>query len=134
MSIGTSIVNNFSLLVRIEQNLRKSINKNIQSDTLHNNLESAIDLFQKLEYELIENQDKIPDVQLFSILKKARHSLDYIKQVTKSKIATNHIPIIVPISEIMAFDAKLASSILLPFDGDCDKLSAFVDSVKFLKQ
>lgn len=32
-----------------------------------------------------------------------------------------------------AFDAKLAASILMPYDGDSNKLLAFVDGVKFLK-
>ncbi|XP_055527293.1 uncharacterized protein LOC129719904 [Wyeomyia smithii] len=31
------------------------------------------------------------------------------------------------------FDAKLAASILTPYDGDSEKLSAFVDGIKFLK-
>lgn len=123
---------NLDKLLRIEQNIRKSINKNTKPDTLQSNLVTARFLFQEIEKELIERQDEIADTQLFTYIKKARNAIGYIEQTCKSKIVKIPIPHNQNHTN-MAFDARLAASILLPFDGDSEKLSSFKDSVKFLK-
>lgn len=114
-------------LIRIEVNLRKSINKNITIDTLQTHLAKALQLYAQIDKNLLENQDSIPGTEFFTYIKKARNAIEYIKATVNSKrsnkMTTNNT----------VFDAKLAASILTPFDGDSEKLSAFIDGVKFLQ-
>lgn len=118
-------------LQKIEQNLRKSVNQVISAHTLLGHLENATELYGEIDELLIKNQDQIPDVEFFAFIKQSRNALSYIKESLRiRKINTNKT---MTTTSEAPFDAKLAASILTPFDGDASKLSAFVDGVKFLK-
>lgn len=126
------IIAKIASLQKIEQNLRKSINQNISSDTLTKHFDTAIKLFNEIDESLLQNQSNIPDTEFFCYLKQARNALHYIKESVerrrnfkKSKMPTE--------ATAPSFDVKLAASILLPYDGDDEKLPAFIDAVKLLK-
>lgn len=121
------LIQDLGNLIRLEQNLRKSINKNISNNTLQTNLAHALQLYEQIDKNLLENQEGIPDSEFFTYIKQARNAVEYIRTTVKSKQSSKMT------TSNAIFDAKLAASILIPFDGDSEKLSAFIDGVKFLQ-
>lgn len=122
-------------LQRIEQNFRKSMNHNISAHTLEKHVTTAANLFDEIDGLLLKNQDEIPDAEFFRYLKQARNALGYVKQsirvrIEKSKNSKMTTP---SADHTCTFDIKLAVSVLLPFDGNSEKLSAFIEDVTFLK-
>lgn len=72
-------------LLKIEQNLRRSINQNIHDDTLNKHLHTSHTLYNKLEQLLDEHQKSIPDREFFTYIKQGRNALNYITQTVKCR-------------------------------------------------
>lgn len=67
-------------LRKIEQNLRKSVNKQISRDTLIKHFNTAEALYVVLENLLDKAQKEIPDKEFFTYLKQARSTVDFIRR------------------------------------------------------
>lgn len=129
------IIEKVGILLKIEQHFRKSINQNISSNTLDAHFNKAIILFAEIDELLLKNQDEIPDKEFFTFTRQSRNAIEYIKESVRVRKVTkiNNLKQVEMATE-NPFDAKLAASVLMPFDGDAEKLSAFIDGVKFLKK
>lgn len=127
------IIEKLGILGKLEQNLRKSVNQALYSSTLQGHLEKAIKLYEEIDELLVKSQDKIPDKEFFTYLKRARNALTYIQEFVKVRVVRNNKPEQEKMTTETPFDVKLAAAILTPYDGDAEKLSAFVDGVKFLQ-
>lgn len=131
-----------SKLKDLYSNLRKSINNYITNETLTKKAELAKTLHSEIEQDLEINYNKYSDTEFNSLVKSTRNLYFEIQEIIELKLLQNRIKEnpktntrqdTMTQQQAAVFDVKLAASVLTPFDGDSEKLSAFVDGVKFLQ-
>lgn len=118
-------------LIKLSNNLKKSINTNYRKETLIAKSNYATELFSDIERSLLEFEDKIPLPKLNFLIKSSREAKLSIITIINNKLSlmTEENPIV----PIMAqFDVKMASSVLKTYDGSPEDLNAFTDGVNFL--
>lgn len=117
-------------LRKIRDNLKKSIYRQIPRENLETKLAIAEQLKDCIEESLQENYLEIPTQEFNEICKKTRDIYREICEIINRKLANQKIPIMTE----SAFDLKMATALVQPYDGSPASLDAFVDSVNLLAE
>lgn len=118
-------------LIKLSNNLKKSINNKHRKETLIAKSNYAKELFSDIEQSLLDLEDKIPLSKLNFLIKSSRDAHLSIITIVNNKLSllTEEDPTV----PIMAqFDLKMASSLLQTYDGSPESLNAFTDGVNLL--
>lgn len=124
------------LLINLQNNLKKSINKKIKTETLKTKLEDANALYVQIEASLSEQEETIPDSEFKFLVKAARNAITDIRNIIKLKLEhPKGNPKAPKMTENAApqFDYKTATAIVQPYDGSADGLDTFLDSANLIK-
>lgn len=78
-------------LLKLYNNLKKSINNKITSETLKTKWQYVSTLFNQIEKKLIEEEEFIPDSKLKFLVKASREAHFEIKEIIKRKLQENQV-------------------------------------------
>lgn len=123
-------------LVKIANNLKKSINTNYRKETLVAKLDYANHLFSDIEEQLILHEDKIPVGTLNFLIKASREANFNITSIIQSKLNNNSKAIQSNQRAKMALvvDVKLGTTLVPIYDGNPENLESFIDAVRLFQQ
>lgn len=131
-----SIELDIQTLIKIQNNLKKSINKKFKKETLQSKRQYILALFNDIETNLIENEQYISETKLNFYIKASREAVSEIKQIIDKKLnehsrSKNSDFSANRNSENMpTVDIKLGTSLVNTYDGSPGQLSAFIDAVE----
>lgn len=123
-------------LIKIQNNLKKSINKKYKKETLQSKRQYILALFNDIETNLIENEQYIPEAKLNFYIRASREAVFEIKQIIDKKLnehsrsKNSDIKDIRNSENMPTVDMKLGTSLVNTYDGSPGQLSAFVDAVE----
>lgn len=145
-----SIEREVQTLLKLQNNLKKSINKKYKTETLEAKHQYAVALFHDIETELIEKESLISENKLNFLIKASRESFYDIQQIIKQKLRENLLveskrntvtmePPAAPVAPLPqvnpalnSFDIKTATALVQNYDGSFTGLDTFIDSVSLL--
>lgn len=121
-------------LIRIRDNLKKSINQKIKSETLQLKLRCSTELFLNIKKNLIHKVD-ISKVE-FQLFKAADDVTNEITKLIDNKLREHKAETMPGTGNELAapFDIKTATALVQPYDGSPEKIEAFLDSVSLLAE
>lgn len=123
-------------LLKLQNNLKKSIYKKFRTETLQAKHNYAVTIYNDIEYKLIEYETQISQTSLRFFIKASREAISEIKEIIKRKLLENKTRDIVTMAPPEAapapFDIKTATALIQNYDGSPTGLEAFIDSVGLL--
>lgn len=129
-----TIEDDFQTLVRIRNNLKKSLYNKIKTCTLQAKFNYTTKLFAEIEENLIKHELEIPESQLKFLIKASREAYYEITEIIKKKLTENRNMVLPNTGNQAAatFDIKTATALIQPYDGSPSGVEAFVDSIALL--
>lgn len=126
---NSKLLNYYSTLKKLSQNIKKSINNKTRVQTLEKQREEVLNLINIIEKLLIKAEN-LSDAFYVQI----------IKLVDESKELNNRLILKIKLSKMPGstttpiFDIKTAAGLIQPYNGSPEGLESFIDSVKLLKE
>lgn len=120
-------------LIRLANNLKKSINTNYRTETLQAKFKYAHELYADVEQRLIEFEEEISLTNLNFLIKSSRQAYFEITEIIKRKIKVNDAKSGVINITTMAtpkVDLKLGTALVQIYDGTSEHLTTFLDAVR----
>lgn len=123
-------------LIKLSNNLKKSVNTNYKTETLLAKLNYANQLFAHIEEQLILNEDKIPVGTLNFLIKASREANFNITSIIQRKLNINSKANQCNQRETMALvvDVKLGTTLVPIYDGNPENLESFLDAARLFQQ
>lgn len=129
-----SLEDSLHSLIRLRDNLKKSINHKFKSETLKLKLEYARNLFKIIKEDLSKSTD-ISKGEFEFVFKAASDATNEITLIINAKLKENTKIMAIPTNQAAApFDIKTATALVQPYDGSPEKLDSFLDSVSLLAE
>lgn len=133
--MSEAIEQDVQALLKIQNNLKKSINNKITNETLKAKWQYVSTLFNKIETEVSEEGEFISDSKLKFLVKASREAYNEIKHIIKLKLQENsdrqeqNTIIMANPPAPTPFDFKTATALIQNYDGSPTGLDTFLDSV-----